>query len=60
MRINGRPMPGSYKPLEGLKLLLDEELARPKQRIAAGMPREAYYREWVLKNGLPRVAVAGN
>ena len=30
------------------------------QRITVGTPREAYYSERVLKNGLPRVAVAGN
>lgn len=58
--INGRPVPGGYKPLEGLKPLLDEELARAKQRIAAGTPREAYYTEWVLKKGLPRAEVASN
>lgn len=58
--INGRPVPGGYKPLEGLKSMLDEELARAKQRIAAGAPREAYYTEWVLKKGLPRVEVASN
>jgi protein-disulfide isomerase len=58
--VNGRPVPGGYKPLEKLKPLLDEELGRAKQRIAAGTPREAYYAEWVLKKGLPRVEVASN
>lgn len=56
--VNGRPVPGGYKPLEGLKPLLDEELARAKQRIAAGTPAKDYYAEWVVKKGLRRVEVA--
>lgn len=58
--VNGRPVPGGYKPLEGLKPLLDEELARARQRIAAGTPASDYYAEWVLKKGLPRFEVASN
>jgi len=58
--VNGRPIPGGYKPLEGLKPVIDEELARAKQRIAAGTPRDAYYAEWVVKKGLPRVAANGS
>lgn len=58
--VNGRPVPGGYKPLEALRPLLDEELARAKQRIAAGTPADAYYTEWVLKKGLPRFDVASN
>lgn len=58
--INGRPVPGGYKPLEGLKPLLDEELARAKQRIAAGTPAKDYYREWVMNKGLRKVEVASN
>jgi protein-disulfide isomerase len=54
--INGRPIPGGYKPLEGLKPVLDEELARAKERIAAGTPRDRYYADWVVKKGLTRVA----
>ena len=57
--VNGRPVSG-YKPLEALKPLLDEELARAKQRIAAGTPASDYYAEWVLKKGLPRFEVASN
>jgi hypothetical protein len=56
--VNGRPVPGGYKPLEGLKPLLDEELARAKQRIAEGTPAKDYYAEWVVKKGLRRVEVA--
>src|SRR3954470_22008362 len=58
--INGRPVPGGYKPLEGLKPVLDEELARARQRIAAGTPATDYYAEWVVKKGLPRFDVATN
>ncbi len=53
--VNGRPIPGGYKPLEGLKPVIDEELARAKERIAAGTPREAYYAEWVVKKGLRKL-----
>jgi protein-disulfide isomerase len=58
--VNGRPIPGGFKPLEGLKPVIDEELARARQRIAAGTPRDAYYAEWVLKKGLPKLEVATN
>ena len=58
--VNGRPVPGGYKPLESMKPLLDEELARARQRIAAGTPASDYYAEWVLKKGLPRFEVASN
>jgi len=54
--VNGRPIPGGYKPLEGLKPVLDEELARARERIAAGTPRDDYYATWVVKKGLTRVA----
>jgi protein-disulfide isomerase len=52
--VNGRPVPGGFKSLDAMKPLLDEELARAKERIAAGTSRDAYYAEWVLKKGLPR------
>jgi protein-disulfide isomerase len=54
--VNGRPIPGGYKPLAGLKPVLDEELARARERIAAGTPREDYYATWVLRKGLTKVA----
>lgn len=58
--VNGRPVPGGYKPLEALKPLLDEELARARGRIAAGTPAKDYYDAWVVKKGLRRVEVASN
>jgi len=54
--VNGRPIPGGYKPLAGLRPVLDEELARARERIAAGTPREDYYATWVVKKGLTKVA----
>jgi protein-disulfide isomerase len=52
--INGRPFVG-WKPLAELKPILDEELARARERIAAGTPAASYYADWVVKKGLPRV-----
>jgi protein-disulfide isomerase len=50
--VNGRPLAPGYKTLEQMKPLVDEELARARERIAAGTPRDAYYAEWVMKKGL--------
>ena len=58
--INGRPIPGGYKPIEGLKPVLDEELAHARERIAAGTPRDTYYAEWVIKKGMRNLGVATN
>jgi protein-disulfide isomerase len=49
--VNGRSLPG-YRSLEQLRPVIDEELARARERIAAGTPRDAYYAEWVMKKGL--------
>jgi len=49
--VNGRPL-GGFKTLEQLRPVIDEELARARERIAAGTPRDAYYAEWVMKKGL--------
>lgn len=56
--INGRPVPGGYKAFEVVKPVLDEELALARTRIAAGTPAAAYYDEWVVKKGLPRLEIA--
>jgi protein-disulfide isomerase len=53
--VNGRPVAGGFKTLAQLKPLLDEELARARERIAAGTPRARYYAEWVMKKGLTRL-----
>jgi hypothetical protein len=49
---------GGFRTLEQLKPVIDEELARARERIAAGTPRDAYYAEWVMKKGLRALQVA--
>jgi len=49
---------GGFRTLEQLKPVIDEELARARERIAAGTPRDAYYAEWVMKKGLRGLQVA--
>jgi protein-disulfide isomerase len=51
--INGRYMVGAM-PAESFAALIDEELAKANQRIAAGTPKAAYYKTWVLGKGLAR------
>ena len=34
--------------------MIDEELAKAKQRVAAGTARADYYREWVIEKGLAK------
>jgi protein-disulfide isomerase len=55
--VNGRSLSG-YRSLEQLRPVIDEELARARERIAAGTPRDAYYAEWVMKKGLRGAQVA--
>jgi protein-disulfide isomerase len=57
--VNGRPVAGGFKTLAQMKPLLDEELARARERIAAGTPRASYYAEWVMKKGLTRLDGTG-
>jgi protein-disulfide isomerase len=57
--VNGRPAAGGFKTLAQLRPLLDEELARARERIAGGTPRASYYAEWVMKKGLTRLDGAG-
>lgn len=56
--VNGRPVPGGYKSLAAMTPLLDEELAKAKQRIAEGTPAKDYYAQWVVAKGLPKHEVA--
>lgn len=53
--INGRPVAPGYQPLTTLKTVIDEELGRARERIAAGTPRDRYYREWVVDKGLSKL-----
>jgi len=48
--INGRYLSGA-RPVEQFEQLIDEELAKAKDRIRAGTPAKDYYREWVLERG---------
>jgi protein-disulfide isomerase len=55
--VNGRSLSG-YRSLDQLRPVIDEELARARERIAAGTPRDAYYAEWVMKKGLRSAQIA--
>lgn len=47
--VNGRPL--MRRSPDQFKALIDEELAKAKQRIAAGTKPADYYKEWVLEKG---------
>jgi protein-disulfide isomerase len=49
--INGRYMSGAM-PIENFSALIDEELAKAEARIAQGTPKNRYYQQWVLDEGL--------
>jgi protein-disulfide isomerase len=51
--INGRWLPRRSKA--DFKRLIDEELAKAKERIADGTRAEAYYAEWVEKRGAKKL-----
>jgi protein-disulfide isomerase len=53
--INGRYLSGA-QPIEQFIALIDEELKKASERIAAGTPAAAYYKKWVLEQGLPSLA----
>jgi predicted DsbA family dithiol-disulfide isomerase len=53
--INGRWMAGA-QPVENFEALIDEELAKARQRIAAGAKAASYYKDWVLAQGLTQLA----
>jgi protein-disulfide isomerase len=48
--INGRPLSGA-QPIEQFRAVIDEELAKAKERIAAGTPASEYYAKYVLEEG---------
>ena len=52
--INGRFLSGA-QPLPAFKTLIDEELKKAEERIAAGTPRDQYYKTWVVEKGLPKL-----
>lgn len=49
--INGRFMSGAM-PIDNFAALIDEELAKADARIAQGTPKDRYYQQWVLDEGL--------
>jgi protein-disulfide isomerase len=53
--INGRYLAGA-QPYATFKSLVDEELARAKDRVKHGAKRTSYYADWVLKPGLTKLA----
>ena len=53
--INGRYMSGA-QPAEVFSALIDEELKKANERIAAGTPAAAYYKKWVLEQGQKSLA----
>jgi protein-disulfide isomerase len=49
--INGRFMSGAM-PIDVFTALIDEELKKANDRIAAGTPVAQYYQQWVMDKGL--------
>jgi protein-disulfide isomerase len=54
--INGRFLSGA-QPVEAFSALIDEELAKAKQRVAQGTPASAYYKTWVVEKGEQKAEV---
>ena len=49
--INGRFTSGAM-PMENFVTLIDEELKKANERIAAGTPAASYYQQWILDKGM--------
>jgi protein-disulfide isomerase len=54
--INGRFLSGA-QPVDAFARLIDEELAKAKQRIAQGTPAASYYKTWVVEKGEQKAEV---
>jgi protein-disulfide isomerase len=52
--VNGRFIGGAQK-VEAFQKVIDEELARANERIAAGTPAAAYYQKYVVEQGRPKI-----
>jgi protein-disulfide isomerase len=48
--INGRFLSGA-QPIEQFITVIDEELKKANERVAAGTPAASYYQQWVLDKG---------
>jgi hypothetical protein len=55
--INGRYLIGA-KTVAELKAVIDDELAKANQRIAAGTPQADYYKTWIVDKGLTALDAA--
>jgi len=53
--INGRYVSGA-QPIEIFSAVIDEELKKANERIAAGTPAASYYQKWVMEKGLKSIA----
>ena len=51
--VNGRPL--TRRSPDQFKALIDEELAKAKQRVAHGTKPADYYKEWVLDKGTKKL-----
>jgi protein-disulfide isomerase len=49
--VNGRFISGA-QPVEQFSALIDEELKKANDRIAAGTPAASYYQQWVMEKGM--------
>ncbi len=49
--INGRFISGA-QPIAQFSALIDEELKKANERIAAGTPAASYYQQWVMQKGM--------
>ena len=52
--INGRFLPGGAVPYPQFKAMIDEELKKAEERVAAGTPKADYYKTWVMDKGLKK------
>jgi protein-disulfide isomerase len=52
--INGRFISGA-QPFENFKTVIDEELKKAQERVAAGTKPDSYYKEWVLDKGAKKL-----
>jgi protein-disulfide isomerase len=49
--VNGRFISGA-QPIEQFSALIDDELKKANERIAAGTPAASYYQQWIMQKGM--------
>jgi len=49
--VNGRFISGA-QPIAQFSALIDEELKKANERIAAGTPAASYYQQWIMQKGM--------